>query len=194
MTAFSALSVVAAVVLAYVIGFNHGVYSASGQYQSVIANLLRERLNVVLPTPYPAPTPEVVVNLEPAPPREVNWGGPELWRVVNDERVKHGVNPLEQKDELCTIASIRLNELLELEKLDGHEGFSKLVDNRDDLKWIFEKYNVAEFLASGADTPQETVELWLNTLAHKKLITGGEYSFGCVYAQNTFAVAIAAFE
>jgi len=126
--------------------------------------------------------------------RSVNWGGPELWNAVNNRRQENGVNPLNQADELCTIASIRLNELLELGKLDGHEGFSNLADRRDDLDWIFEKYsNVAEFLAVGAATPEETVNMWSNTLAHKKLLTGGEYVWGCIYAQNSFAVAISAY-
>lgn len=104
------------------------------------------------------------------------------------------MNPLSQRDELCTIASIRLNELLELGKLDGHEGFSNLAERRPDMKWIFDKYsNVAEFLAVGGKSPQDTISLWENTLGHKKLLTGGEYVWGCIYAQYTFAVAIAAF-
>jgi uncharacterized protein YkwD len=62
------------------------------------------------------------------------------------------------------------------------------------LKWIFEKYSVvAEFLAMGGDSPQETVSLWDNTLGHKKLLDGGEYVWGCIYAQSTFAVAITAY-
>ena len=107
--------------------------------------------------------------------------------------MKNGVNPLAQKDELCTIASIRLNEILELGKLDNHEGFSDMPERREDLKWIFDKYTIAEFLVAGATSPQDAVDLWYNTLGHKKLITGGEYSFGCIYAQNSFGVAITAF-
>lgn len=111
---------------------------------------------------------------------------------VNTRRVQLGVNALDQRDELCTIASIRLNQQLELGKLDGHEGFSKLAE-REDLLWIFEKYNMAEFLVSGVHTPQEAVSAWEGTLAHKKLMTGGEYVWGCVYAQSGFGVAIAAY-
>ncbi|OGM18844.1 hypothetical protein A2686_02280 [Candidatus Woesebacteria bacterium RIFCSPHIGHO2_01_FULL_38_10] len=123
-----------------------------------------------------------------------NWGGPELWQEVNKKRQEFGVNSLDQRDELCTIASIRLNELLELGKLDGHQGFSNMQKRRSDLEWIFEKYStLAEFLAFGGSTPGETVSLWENTLGHRKLLTGGEYVWGCIYAQNTFAVAITAF-
>jgi uncharacterized protein YkwD len=126
--------------------------------------------------------------------KKTNWGGPELWDAVNKKRSEYGVNPLTQKDELCTIASIRLNELLELGKLDGHEGFSNLEERRPDLTWIIEKYStMAEFLAWGGDSAEETVSLWEGTLGHRKLLTGGEYVWGCVYAQNSFAVAITAF-
>ena len=124
----------------------------------------------------------------------VSWGGPELWEAVNKKRIEYGVNPLSSRDDLCTIASIRLNELLELGKLDGHEGFGNMTERRPDLKWIFEKYStIAEFLAYGGITPAETVSLWDNTLGHKKLLNGGEFVWGCIYAQNTFAVAITAY-
>ncbi len=143
-----------------------------------------------LPTPTPIPTPKTIVV---KPETKANWSGPELWEAVNARRQQLGVNPLNSQSELCTIASIRLNELLDLGKLDGHEGFSSLAERRPDLKWIFEKYNISEFLVSGAKSAQDAVALWENTLGHKKLLTGGEYVWGCVYAQNSFGVAIAAY-
>jgi hypothetical protein len=45
----------------------------------------------------------------------------------------------------------------------------------------------------GGKTPEETVAMWENTLGHKQLLTAGEYVWGCIYAQNTFSVAIAAY-
>lgn len=125
-------------------------------------------------------------------PTKVAWGGPELWEAINKRRVEMGVNPLSKRDELCTLASIRLNQLLELNKLDGHAGFVPLL-NRPDLKWISEKYNISEYLADGYQSPQATVQAWETTLGHRSLLAGGEYVFGCAYAQNTFAVAIAAY-
>lgn len=123
---------------------------------------------------------------------QVNWGGPELWEAVNKRRVELGVNPLSRRDELCTIASIRLNQLLELGKLDGHAGLEPLL-NREDLKTIREKYTLSEFLIVGYPTPLEAVNAWEHTLGHRALMAGGEYVWGCVYAQNTFGVAIAAY-
>lgn len=181
----------------YSIGFNEGGANAEEYYLSFIEEM---RLAVVQQEPLsstqdtdelsPVPMPTKKVSFI----READWGGPQLWEAVNKRRSGLGVNPLSSADELCTIASIRLNELLELGKLDGHVGFSNMPERRADLKWIFDKYsNVAEFLAMGGSTADETVSLWENTLGHKKLLSGGEYVWGCVYAQNTFAVAITAF-
>lgn len=125
-------------------------------------------------------------------PKKVVWGGPELWEAINKRRVELGVNPLSRKDELCTLASIRLNQLLELGKLDGHAGFVPLLD-RADLKWISERYNISEYLAAGYSSATETVKAWEGTLGHKSLLAGGEYVWGCVYAQNGFGVAMAAY-
>lgn len=171
-------------------GFTEGKKQAQEEFLAYIEDLSQA----------PTPTPKPTVSTTPIPTKkvivtyEVNWGGPELWTAVNNRRTDFGVNSLEQRDELCTIASIRLNELLELGKLDGHEGFSNMSQRRPDLKWIFDKYStIAEFLAVGGRTPEETVSLWEGTLGHKKLLTGGEYVWGCIYAQNTFAIAITAF-
>lgn len=144
------------------------------------------------PTPKSDSTPQIKATIQPVP-KKILWGGPELWEEINKRRVLNGVNPLGKKDELCTIAAIRLNQLRELGKLDGHEGFSKLSENRADLKWIFEKYNLGEFLIVGYDTPKETVDAWEHTLGHKSLVAGGEWSWGCVYAQDTYGVAITAY-
>lgn len=186
---FSVVGMLFAIVFAYLSGYNHGVVSATGEYQSALAKFIQNYTDYQLPTP--APQQEKQTS---SAPRSVAWGGPDLWQAVNNKRVEYGVQPLNQADELCTIASIRLNELLELGKLDGHEGFSNLPERRPDLKWIFEKYVVAEFLAFGGESAQETVDMWDNTLAHKKLLTGGEYVWGCTYAQSSFAVAIAGYQ
>lgn len=179
----------------YSVGFNEGQKNAQTYYEKLFEDLAAQRIQLTSePVVITSKTTPTSTSQKPSLISSVGWGGPELWEVVNDKRQKFGVNPLNQADELCTIASIRLNELLELGSLDGHEGFSNLSERRSDLKWIFEKYStVAEFLLAGAQTPQEAASLWENTLAHKKLLTGGEYVWGCIYAQNSFAVAIAAF-
>jgi uncharacterized protein YkwD len=169
----------------FITGYEIGIRNESSQVLDLMSKFsAKTPLSISRPTPTPQPVRE-----ESLP----TWGGPELWEAVNKRRQELGVNPLSQRSELCTIASIRLNELLELGKLDAHEGFSNLPDRREDLKWIFERYDITEFLVAGASSAQEAVSLWENTLGHKKLLTGGEYVWGCIYAQAGFAVAITAF-
>lgn len=182
-------------VLVYLIGIFHGYNIGKSKAEIDFIEYLNAKIiegnsiirNTVLPTP-------TLVTTRESATKEVTWGGPELWEAVNKRRVELGVNPLGQRDELCTIASIRLNELLKLGELDGHEGFGNLEERRSDLKWIFDEYGViAEFLAVGGDSAFETVSLWENTLAHKKIVSGGEFVWGCIYAQDSFAVGIAAY-
>src|SRR3990167_1332902 len=171
----------------YVKGYGFGKESAEIFYRKLIADK-------VSATTAPQATTKPAGTFAPKPQAKITWGGPQLWDAVNKRRIELGVNPLSSREEICTIASIRLNQLLELGKLDGHEGFSNMPEKRPDLKWIFDKYsNIAEFLVSGAQSPEEAVSLWENTLAHKKLLTGGEYVWGCIYAQYGFGVAITAF-
>ena len=92
---------------------------------------------VIEPTPTPTPLPKPTATKSPTSFTLLTWGGPELWSAVNKKRQEYGVNALSQRDELCTIASIRLNELLELGKLDGHEGFSNIPERMPVLYWIF---------------------------------------------------------
>lgn len=177
--------IVSGYIFGYRSGYTRGFNEASGMYTDLL--LPSTSSNEITQV---SPTKTQVTQTTPKP----SWGGPELWAAVNKRRQELGVNQLSQKDELCTIASIRLNELLELGRLDGHEGFGNMKERRPDLKDIFENYsNVSEFLAYGGESASETVSLWENTLAHKKILTGGEYVWGCIYAQNSFAVAITAF-
>lgn len=122
----------------------------------------------------------------------VKWGGIELWKAINKRRQELGVGELKQSDELCTLAAIRLNQNLSRGSLDNHEGFETTLA-RDDLKYLKSKYTISEFLIYGYPTPEDSVKAWENTLGHRKLLSGGEYVWGCVYSQNTFGVAIAAY-
>lgn len=136
------------------------------------------------PTPQPKPVQNTTV-------QKINYSGPELWEVVNKARVEHGVGPLKQKDILCTIAAIRLSQIRELGKLDNHDGFQGIYDKYKEDQNMPKQ--VSEFLISGYPTPDQAVAGWLDTLGHKKLITGGEYVWGCIYAADGFGVAITGF-
>lgn len=179
----------------YIVGLTQGYVVGKSEAERNYIAFLNQKNSEITPTQVLTPSPTSSPRKTATSPQQVtSWGGPQLWEAVNRRRRELGVNALNQRDELCTIASIRLNELLELGTLDGHEGFSNMRETRQDLEWIFERYStIAEFLAVGGQTPEETVSLWENTLGHKKLLSGGEYVWGCIYAQDTFAVAITAF-
>ncbi len=170
----------------YKFGYNTGVYAGKVSATTI-------------PVSLPATsTPQAKVNtktvyITPKPVIQQSWGGPQLWEAVNKRRVELGVNPLQVKEEICTLASIRLNQLLALGTLDGHKGFTNMPGERPDLKWIFDKYNLSEFLVSGATSAQNAVDLWENTLGHKELLSGGQFVWGCIYAQSGFGVAIAVY-
>ncbi|OGM14973.1 hypothetical protein A3A76_05535 [Candidatus Woesebacteria bacterium RIFCSPLOWO2_01_FULL_39_23] len=181
--------------LIYFLGYLNG-YTSEGESEGVTNSSTSYLVITPVPTEVPAATskPKVVTEKKSTYGMSVDWGGPQLWEAVNKRRTEFGVNPLRLREEICTLASIRLNELLTLGKLDAHQGFTNLAERRPDLKWIFDEFAVmAEFLAVGGKTPQETVGLWENTLGHKQLLTGGEYVWGCIYSQSTFAVAITAY-
>lgn len=176
---------------AYLVGFVRGYGSGWNAAEKELQKYLSDKVSsTTAPAATSRPSVQPVVIRPTNPP---SWGGPQLWEAVNKRRVQLGVNPLQVKEEICTIASIRLNQILDLGKLDGHVGFSNMPTDRPDLKWIFEKYNLSEFLVSGATTPQNAVDMWENTLGHKELLSGGQYVWGCIYAQNGFGVAIAAY-
>lgn len=179
--------ILASFLAGYVKGYSFGWNDAVNEAQKSLSNVVSSTTKPAA-TSIPTQKPQAT-----AKSSQSSWGGPQLWDAVNKRRTELGVNPLSVREELCTIASIRLNEILELGKLDGHVGFSTMPDTRPDLKWIFEKYNLSEFLVSGASSPQNAVDLWENTLGHKELLSGGQYVWGCVYAQNGFGVAIAAY-
>ncbi|HET7099320.1 MAG TPA: CAP domain-containing protein [Patescibacteria group bacterium] len=185
-----ALVTLTALLTGYIKGFQVGVTETQKVYEQKVYNQAASSTTKPVATITPKP---VIKPSTPKPAPASSLSGPTLWDAVNKRRVEFGVNPLKQRDELCTIASIRLNQLLDRGSLDGHEGFAKLPTDRPDLKWIFEKYNISEFLVSGATSASDAVALWENSLGHKKLLSGGEYSFGCIYAQNGFGVAIAAY-
>jgi uncharacterized protein YkwD len=189
---------VVVVLIAFLVGYIQGYGYGKFNTESYLQQFLSARVSsTTKPISTVAPSATIRPTVKPKPTSSqvvtTGWGGPQLWEAANKRRVELGVNPLSVKDELCTIASIRLNQVLAKGSLDGHEGFGNMPSVRPDLKWIFDKYNLSEFLVSGATSPQDAVSLWENSLGHKQLLSGGEYVWGCIYAQSGFGVAIAAY-
>src|SRR3989344_6328898 len=189
-------SIIAWVMVGFILGYLTGIIQvgqiAQNREQKLASNFTQLLNSSIKPPPAasnPTPAPQQKVSTAKLP--NINYSGPELWTAVNQARVEHGVQSLSQKDVLCTIAAIRLNQIRDLGELDNHDGFQPTYDKYKDSPNI--PNNVSEFLISGYPTPNQAVEAWLDTLGHKKLITGGEYVWGCVYAQEGFGVAITGF-
>lgn len=122
-------------------------------------------------------------------PKEFKYTGQDLWQAVQNYRRAHRLPEFKQSNELCTVASIRLNEQIELGRLDNHDGFSARADEffDDHQDWS----NLNENLASGYDTAVQVVEWgWDQSLGHQALIKSQEFPKACAAANHGFAVLI----
>lgn len=128
-------------------------------------------------------------------PRRANFTGPQLFEAINTRRTQYGVGKLGQNDEFCSLASYRLNQLLPTGKLDNHAGFIALSeDSNSPFADLFKRYSVAEFLVFVPyGTATDAVAAWDDTLGHKILLNGGQFTLGCAYAQQGIGVAIAGY-
>jgi uncharacterized protein YkwD len=127
--------------------------------------------------------------------RDKSFTGPQLWEAVNKRRLERGVGELRRDDGFCSLASFRLNQMLPSGTIDNHKGFMELSnDPSSNFAWIFKKYNVWEYIlyAPGKDATG-AVDQWENTMGHKTLVQGGQFTLGCTYAQNYIGVAIVGF-
>ena len=120
------------------------------------------------------------------------YTGVELWQEIQKYRLEHGVPQFKQDTTLCTIASIRVNQLLELDRLDDHEGFTPLVEKFRDSNQLTH-HNVAENILSGYLTASEAVDGWDSSLGHRSLMQDGSYVYACAAANYGFGVLIAAY-
>ena len=122
-------------------------------------------------------------------PKEFSYTGQDLWQAVQNYRRAHRLPEFQQSNELCTVASIRLNEQIELGRLDNHDGFSAQADEFFDKNPDWRNLN--ENLASGFDTAVQVVEWgWDQSLGHQALIKSLESPKACAAANYGFAVLI----
>lgn len=120
---------------------------------------------------------------------QATFTGQDLWTAVQNYRASHKLPLFTQSNELCTVASIRVNELLELGKLDNHDGFPKRSDEFFTRHPDWTALN--ENIASGYQTAVQTVEWgWDQSLGHQALIQSTEYPKACAAANNGFSVLI----
>ena len=109
----------------------------------------------------------------------------EVVKLVNEERAKEGIRPLEIDINMCAAAQIRAQEATQSfshTRPDGSSCFSALAETNV-------HYNTAgENIAIGQRTAKEVVEDWMNSPGHKANIMNSIYSrIGVAYTPSTGA-------
>ncbi len=163
-----------------------GIATRSATLQGAPGTIITVALSSTFPE---KEDPYVQKSISPQPPARPTFTGEDLWRAVQDYRRAHGLSEFSMSTELCTVASIRLNEQLELGRLDNHDGFDARADE------FFEKNpgwtGINENLATGYTTATQTVEWgWDQSLGHKALIQSREFPKACTAANAGFAVLV----
>lgn len=159
-----------------------GIATRSATLQKVNGTLAVVTVSSSFSTRAPQPQTQAQTN-------KPNFTGQDLWQAVQNYRSAHSLFTFEQSNELCTVASIRVNELLELGKLDNHDGFKRRSEE------FFERNPgwtaINENIAAGYQTAVQTVEWgWDQSLGHQALIQSKEYPKACAAANSGFSVLI----
>ncbi len=161
-----------------------GVATRSAMLEGVPGTIL----TIILASEFPSE------QLAPSAPTQAStraptYTGEDLWSAVQTYRRAHGLPEFQQSNQLCTVASIRVNEQLALGRLDNHDGFDARADQffEDNPTWT----SINENLAAGYETAVQAVEWgWDQSLGHKALIQSREFPYACTAANAGFAVLI----
>lgn len=91
----------------------------------------------------------------------------EMLDLANEERIEHGLEPVELDESMMELAMIRAEEASELYS-----------HTRPDGTRVSRTYYYAEIINCGARTPEAAVESWMESQGHRDIILTGRYSFG----------------
>ncbi len=95
-------------------------------------------------------------------------------RLINEERVKAGLNPLEKNDKLMDAATVRVEEISEVfghTRPDGSSCKTAVADAG------FEGTRTGENIAGGQDTPEKVVKAWMDSEGHKNNILNPNFKY-----------------
>lgn len=95
----------------------------------------------------------------------------EVLRLVNIERAKRRIAPLEMEEHLHITARIKAGEM----KKYNYYGHGSYPDLPDYLIKIY--YNIGENIAMGQTSPAEVVRDWMNSPGHKANILNPDYAY-----------------
>ena len=102
--------------------------------------------------------------------------------LVNEERRKNGVVPLQIDENLLCAAEVRANEIstkFSHTRPDGRDCFSVLEDRNINCYWC-----CGENIAAGYRTPDHVMNGWMNSSGHRSNILDSDYTFIGVGAYN----------
>ncbi len=96
-----------------------------------------------------------------------------VWELVNEERAKAGLAPLEYRADIQSLADIRAEEIdtfFSHDRPDGTSFFTVF----EEAKVIYR--TVGENLAKGQQTPERVVEAWMNSEGHRANILDQDFT------------------
>lgn len=105
----------------------------------------------------------------------------ECFDLINEERIKRGIEPLEYRDEIQEAVDIRAEEIV--------EKFSHTRPDGSSCFTVFDEVGVdgramGENIAAGQRTPAAAVNSWMNSSGHKANILNEQFTegaIGCYY-------------
>lgn len=112
----------------------------------------------------------------------------ELFVAINNYRLAHNTQAVHKHDTLCRIAQTRANQLLELGKLDYHQGFDLLASSQQDFN------TMGEIISGGVQKQLavHTVEWgWGRSLTgHRESMLDRKWTHGCGGVSGLFNVFV----
>lgn len=136
-----------------------GLFSGNALFTRAEVAAIYNRINIILTNKTAAQTQENYIH--------------EVVRLVNIERTKENIPPVQENDILNQCAQIRANELLELfshTRPNGQSPFSII----DEANYTY--YYAAENIGSGYLTPAHVVKGWMNSEGHRKNIMNKSFT------------------
>jgi uncharacterized protein YkwD len=163
-----------------------GIATRSGILEGIPGTYVSVLVSSIVNNPIKVQSAKTKVEDTPA---LASFTGADLWQAVQNYRQSHNLPLFQQANELCTVASIRLNELLTLGHLDNHDGFKPRSEQffKDNPGWTSINENIAE----GYDTAVQTVEWgWDKSLGHQAVMQSRDFPKACTAANRSFSVLI----
>jgi len=165
----------------------HATASAKVQDDTIIIQAATPK-----PTPTKKPTP-----IPPTPTKKpthtttTTGSAPSpsdgLTQEVNAYRSAHGKGSLHTDQLLCSVASKRVNELIQRGSLDSHEGFQKYTEQ---IKQQFNKWWETIFYGSKSISPRDVVTIyWNGSQGHKDALLS-DATHGCGFVDSGYAVYV----